>query len=215
LSPGARLIETELAGRFGVSRGPVREAIRDLARAGLVVTRPHQGVFVCTPSDTDLEEIFVFREALEIAAAKLALAKVLPVDIDRLQGLLDAMDAARAKRDSAAGTALDLKFHREIFMIAGAGRLLRAQDDLLAEMLLSAKINETMNHDVYPPPTLHRAIFNAMADGAEEEVVAAIEEHYEWSGDRLLGGRNVGPEAAVRERNRRVVGSRAAAASAN
>lgn len=187
LSPGTRLTEGDLAERFGVSRGPIREALRELARSGLAVSRPHQGVFVSTPSDADLDEIFVFREAIEIAAGRVLLTKVVPGDIDRLRSLLDAMEAARAKRDSAAGTTLDLKFHREIFVIAGGARLLRAQDDLLAQMLLSASVNNTMNHDIYPPRELHRRILNAIAAGDEEGLVGAIEAHYEWSGDRLLG----------------------------
>jgi GntR family transcriptional regulator, gluconate operon transcriptional repressor len=204
LPPGARLIEVDLAERFGVSRGPIREAIRELARSGLVVTRHHQGVFVSTPSDADLDEIFVFREAIEVAAGKVALTKVVRGDIDRLRNLLDAMEGARAKGDSASGTSLDLKFHREIFVIAGGARLLGAQDDLLAQMLLSASINKTMNHDIYPPSALHRAILDAMAAGDEEALVMAIEAHYEWSGDRLLGRHPIEGSAGARRRSTRL-----------
>ncbi len=101
LAPGKRLVEADLAERFGVSRGPIREALRELTRSGLALDRPRQGVFVSTPSDADLEQAFAFREALETAAAKIALTKVTADDIDRLRSILDAMEGAYALREHA------------------------------------------------------------------------------------------------------------------
>ncbi len=191
LVPGERLLEIDLADRFGVSRGPIREAFRELARSGLVVSRPHQGVVVSRPSDAELEEIFVFREVLETAAARIAQAKVLPEDLDRLAGILEAMEAARARNESAARKELDLRFHREVFVIAESARLLAAHDDLTTQLLLSATLNEAMDDDVYPPAALHRGILRALATDDEERLVAAVKAHYLWAGDRLFG-RNKG-----------------------
>ena len=206
LNPGERLLEIDLAERFGVSRGPIREAFRELARSGLVVSRPHQGVVVSRPSDAELEEIFVFREVLETSAARIAQAKVLPEDIARLGGILDAMDAARASKESAARKALDLEFHREIFVIADSARLLAAHDDLTTQLLLSATINEAMDDDVYPPATLHRGILRALSTDDEERLVAAVKAHYLWAGDRLFGSTD-GPSGR-RTRKVRARGSR-------
>ena len=189
LAPGTRLLESDLAVSFGVSRGPVREALRDLARAGLVVGVPNRGMFVCTPSDADLEEIFVLREALESAALRLAITKVLPEDADRLRGLLHGMETARERRDSAGRKALDLRFHREIFLIAGSARLLRSYDDLVAEMLLVKTNSEpNWNDDIYPPAALHADMLDALLAGDENEAVTAVQTHYAWSDDRLFGG---------------------------
>ena len=190
LAPGTRLLEGDLADRFGVSRGPVREALRDLARSGLVVGLPNRGMFVCTTSDADLEEIFVLREALEYAALRLAVTRLLPEDVDRLRGLLRGIESARERGDSAARKALDLRFHREIFVIAGSRRLLRSHDDLAAEMeLATINTKPSWNDDIYPPPALHSDILDALLAGDENEVAAAVQAHYAWTDDRLFGHR--------------------------
>lgn len=199
LSPGTRLLEGDLADRFGVSRGPVREALRDLARSGLVVGLPNRGMFVCTTSDADLEEIFVLREALEHAALRLAITRLLPEDADRLRGLLRGMEAARERGDSAARKTLDLRFHREIFVIAGSARLLRSHDDLVAEMeLATSNAKPNWNDDIYPPPVLHGDILEALLAGDENDAAAAVQAHYAWTDDRLFGKpENDGPSDKV------------------
>jgi len=65
LSPGARLTETELATALGISRGPLREAIRELVDLGLLVSKPYKGLFVRQITRKDLEEIYSLRTALE------------------------------------------------------------------------------------------------------------------------------------------------------
>src|SRR5439155_2242489 len=74
LAPGSKLVETELAERFGTSRGPVREAIRELAREGLVVELPRRGTVVTTLTARDLAEVYAVREALEVAASRSVIA---------------------------------------------------------------------------------------------------------------------------------------------
>jgi DNA-binding GntR family transcriptional regulator len=187
LTPGTRLIEVDLADRFGVSRGPIREALRELSRVGLVVDRPRQGVFVSTPTDTDLDEITVYREALETAAIRLVLRKATAADIERLRNVLEAMLAAYSAGDKTGGLALDLEFHREIFLLAGNGRMLSAHDDLAAQLLLSATRNKALREGVFPPEWLHRDILDALAAGDEGRSVAAVQAHYPWMGDRLFG----------------------------
>lgn len=73
LGPGTKLIETDLAERFGTSRGPVRQAIRELMGAGLVVELPRRGTVVSTMTARDLAEVYAIREALEIGAGKVAI----------------------------------------------------------------------------------------------------------------------------------------------
>jgi DNA-binding GntR family transcriptional regulator len=209
LEPGTRLIEVDLADRFGVSRGPIREALRELSRVGLVVDRPRQGVFVSTPTDTDLDEITAFREAIETAAARIAMSRITAGDIDRLRSVLQAMEAAYESGGRAGGLALDLEFHREIFLLAGNSRMLSAHDDLAAQMLLAATRNRALREGVYPPPAQHRNVLEALEAGNEKRLVAAIQTHYAWMGDRLFGGdgSDTEPDAGVRvkaTRRRRV-----------
>ncbi len=70
LEAGQQLSEVELAKSYGVSRGPVREALQRLIQEGLLISQPHRGVFVPVLSDEDVEDIYLVREALESAAMK-------------------------------------------------------------------------------------------------------------------------------------------------
>lgn len=187
LAPGIRLVEADLAERFGVSRGPIRDALRELGRVGLVAVRPRQGVFVSTPTESDLAEITATREALETAAARIALAMVTPEDLERLRTSLEAMEQTYEEKDGDHGLATDLDFHREIFQIADNSRMLRAHDELASQLLLAATRNKVLREGVYPPAELHRRIYDALAAGDEAALVCAVQEHYAWTGDRLFG----------------------------
>ncbi|HYO43600.1 MAG TPA: GntR family transcriptional regulator, partial [Candidatus Limnocylindrales bacterium] len=81
LGAGSRLLETELADRFGVSRGPVRDALNELARQGLAEDLPRRGTFVSSLSEHDLEEVYVLRRAIEEAAVRLAIGKASDADM--------------------------------------------------------------------------------------------------------------------------------------
>ena len=70
LPPGSQLNEVELASSFGVSRGPVREALQRLIQEGLLRSEPHRGVFVPVMTDEDIDDVYLAREALETAAVR-------------------------------------------------------------------------------------------------------------------------------------------------
>src|SRR5688500_12491993 len=70
LAPGSQLNEIELASSFGVSRGPVREALQRLIQEGLLRSEPHRGVFVPVLTDEDIDDVYLAREALESAAVR-------------------------------------------------------------------------------------------------------------------------------------------------
>lgn len=90
LPPGAKISEPELARRFGVSRGPLREAIRRLQERRLVTRQPHLGARVVELSPEALSEIFIVREALEGMAAREAARRITDAEITRLRTMLKA-----------------------------------------------------------------------------------------------------------------------------
>ena len=103
LPAGAKLVESELADRFGTSRGPVREAIRELAREGLVAELPRRGTGVSTLTARDLAEVYAIREGLELTASKAVIDRVSDAQLNSLAEPLRAMESARrAKADYAA-----------------------------------------------------------------------------------------------------------------
>ena len=88
LAPGTRIVETRLAQQFGVSQGPVREALRDLALFGFVVSSPFRGTQVREISTDDLLEIYPIRAALEGVAARTAASRIDTATLKKLEDLI-------------------------------------------------------------------------------------------------------------------------------
>jgi len=93
LLPGARLDERALAQRFGVSRTPVREALRQMASSGLIELRPNRGAFVAEVTPERLEEMFVAMAEMEATCARLAAMSMTPLERRGLQRLHERMAA--------------------------------------------------------------------------------------------------------------------------
>lgn len=100
LSPGDRLVETDLAELLGVSRGPVREALQLLDRDGWVDLRARQGAFVHVPTDKEIDDFYGLRRVLEMEAARLAAQKATAEDHERLRALVrQGLELLAADRD--------------------------------------------------------------------------------------------------------------------
>ncbi len=137
LLPNAQLNEKELALAFGVSRGPLREAMQRLIQEGLLRSEPHRGVFVVEISEPDLADIFFVRIAIESAAVKqLVTSRNTETISSQLSQISEKMDnAVRAKRWKD-GSELDFEFHRTLVDAAGSNRLSRTYMTVQAETRL-------------------------------------------------------------------------------
>ena len=118
LAPGVSLSEIALAESFGVSRTPVREALKQLQTEGLVEIRPRVGTFVTTPSRREIIELFEMKELLEGAAARLLAQRGRVPELDRLEQNLVEADQAAARDDRDRYAALVQEFHD--LLIVGA-----------------------------------------------------------------------------------------------
>jgi DNA-binding GntR family transcriptional regulator len=119
LLPGAQLDEQTLAAAYGVSRTPVREAIRLLAASGLVAHQPHKGAVVRAPSAVDLGDMFEVMADLEALCAGHAARSMTPAGREALRLLHDAMSATVRAGDAAAYAADNERFHAMIYEGAG------------------------------------------------------------------------------------------------
>ena len=129
--------EAELAGRFAVSRGPVREALQRLVQEGLLVSHPHRGVFVVELDEADLADVYLAREAIEGAALRRVAAGTGRAALAaRFEAAATRMAAAVEEQDWSAVAEADLAFHRALVEAAGSPRLARMFDTVQAETRL-------------------------------------------------------------------------------
>jgi len=115
LQPGVRLDEIGLAQQHGVSRTPVREALRQLTTSGLIDMRPRKGAVVSRATPAEVESLFVAMAEMEATCARLAAMSMTPVERRRLQARHEAMIALAAKGDPEAYSDANVGFHLAIY----------------------------------------------------------------------------------------------------
>ena len=184
--PGTQLGEVELAGRLGVSRGPLREAMQHLVAEGLLRSERHRGLFVRDLSAADVHDIHHARASVERAAGLLLIAGDRAAAADRLDAAVSALAAAAASGDPVAVADADHAFHTALVAASGSPRLRRMADGLLVEtrMCLAA-----LQHNPPPPAGLvaeHRALADAVRRGDPEALTEALDTHMQDAITRLL-----------------------------
>ncbi len=180
LKPGHRLVETEIADQFNISRGPVRTALMHLGGRGLVEVRAPRGIFVVTLTGRDVQELYAVRMALEEAAIREVAGRP---DLDEswpeIERHLEYLDAAAADREFEAVTSReDLAFHRSLVELSGNRRLLSFWDELAGQILLI--MGTLQNKDIpeiWPLLHDHRRIHDALRSEDPLRGVARLHDH--------------------------------------
>jgi DNA-binding GntR family transcriptional regulator len=177
LPPGTHLVEQEASQQLGVSRGPLREALRVLESEGLVISYPGRGSFVAELSERDLWEIYSLRTILEEEAIRLATRQGNSEDISALQEILNAMLQAAKEGDQALVLDLDLRFHRQIWKMAGHSRL----ESFLKEVSVQAKmyiaVQTSLYDDLAAGVSDHETILEHLKSGNEEAASDTMRTH--------------------------------------
>lgn len=130
LRPGERLMEMQLADEMGVSRTPVREAIRKLELEGLVIMIPRRGAYVADLSIKDVAETFEIRSALEALAASLAAERITPEEAEEMERILVRIGAAIEEDDIQQLVALDEEYHNLLYKASRNDRLMQILNNL-------------------------------------------------------------------------------------
>lgn len=161
LRPGDKLDQNEIAETLGVSRSPVRDALRTLSAEGLVEVYPHRGAVVAELSADELEEIFLIRRILEGIAARLAVQSLNADQIVELRQILDEIDRTN---DLDSWLELNRRFHHTLYQAAGRPRLLSMVENLrnttvpyVRQFIATSKHKETSQAS-------HRRILKACED---------------------------------------------------
>ena len=134
LKPGDRLMEIHLADKLGVSRTPVREAIKMLEREGLALTIPRRGAQVARMTEKDLSDVLEVRKVLDELAVEKACKNINDEITARLRGAMDEFKKAVSEDDTKTIVEADEAFHRIIYEAADNPRLLSIVDNLKEQM---------------------------------------------------------------------------------
>jgi len=180
LPPGSQLNEVELAASYGVSRGPVREALQRLIQEGLLRSAPHRGVFVPVMSSEDIDDIYLAREALEAAAVRRIVgtprAASAYKDLDRI---VRTMSQAEAAGDWETVANRDLDFHTELVSAAGSQRLERMFTTVISETRLCLSVLTTAEGRRDDLVDEHRKVSEMIREGDTEGAVAVLKKHFD------------------------------------
>lgn len=134
MEPGERLMEIQLAQKLGVSRTPIREAIRKLELEGLVVMIPRKGAEVAHITEKDMKDVLEVRSALEELAAELACKNVTTEKLNELKTANKVFESAIVQQDVVGIVDADVTFHDIIYSMTGNARLIQIINNLQEQM---------------------------------------------------------------------------------
>jgi DNA-binding GntR family transcriptional regulator len=180
LAPGERLIEEQLTRRFGTSRAPLREALRLLGQHGLVEHLPRRGVRVAELSARDVDELFGLRDVLERYAVQIAPSVPDPVALEELADRLDAMRQAAATGAALEQAEAHRQFHIALVAMANHHHLLLVYEPVILKLQLYMAANLRREAQVGTPQDSirrHQRLFDAVAAGNLDEILAALSNH--------------------------------------
>ncbi|MFF4395679.1 GntR family transcriptional regulator [Streptomyces sp. NPDC001480] len=187
LRPGDRLVERELAERFGVSRVPVREAIRALVAEGFVLFETPRRTVVRRLTPTDVKELFELREALEVYAAGLAASRATPQALAELRELLARSATATETGDAETITDVNTRFHDRIRALAGNSLLISVMEPVDGRLRWLTRQNEEWPQLLMEHRELYEAIASGDPDRARAHALRHVQANYRSTVRHLFG----------------------------
>lgn len=182
-APGSRLDETALAARFGVSRTPIREALQQLAAAGLIDIRPRRGATVALASPERLYEMFEVMAELEAMCARLAARRLSPEGLEALHSAQ--AQCAANRNDPDAYYAANEAFHQAIYRLSGNGFLASEAASLQKRLRPYRRLQLRVRNRVQTSFSEHDAIIRHLEAADGEAAARAMRDHVRVQGERF------------------------------
>lgn len=189
LEGGQKLVETEIQKMLGISRSPLREAIRDLEKKGLVTIIPRRGAFVRRITVKDIEDIFPVRANLEALAAKFAYSNLSREDLAEMKATLEKMRAAARGKDTKSYWRQHSTFH-EIFIAA-------SNNDVLIDTLNRLRLHslwyrfsyQYYEEDLQKQYKIHEQIYRMFTDRETDvqKLEKLVHDHIEVAFEKFVG----------------------------
>ncbi|MCF2682660.1 GntR family transcriptional regulator [Faecalicatena contorta] len=177
LKPGERLMEIQLANKLGVSRTPIREAIRKLELEGLVLMIPRKGAEVADISEKSLRDVLEVREALEELAVQLACDKITKEEIEDLKKAAEDFKKILKSRDITEIAEADVRFHDIIFMATDNQKLVQLLNNL-REQMYRFRVEYLKKEEVHPQLIAeHEKIIEHIMERDKVKASAIVSEH--------------------------------------
>ncbi len=176
LEPGSWIDEVKLAEEYGISRTPLREALKVLAAEGLVTMKVRRGAYVTEVSEQDLTEVYALLSLLESDAAGVVAAKASPAELAELQSIHRELESAVGDRDRFF--AINEQFHMRLLEIAGN----RWRNQMVADLRKVMKLNR--HHSLFKSGRIeeslaeHRQVMDALARRDAAAATQRMQAHF-------------------------------------
>ena len=192
LARGQQLREQEIAESMNVSRGPVREALGQLEREGLVIRRRKRSALVAWLSREDLDEIYTLRNAIERLAVTYACRNVIPSDLEGMQTVVNMMVSCVENGTTEQEAAdLDLRFHDILYQASRHERLIALWSRLRSQCYLLLLNRNAANPDfIEMMAGGHQEILDAIRDRDEERALSTVEHHVRFAYETVLAAQH-------------------------
>ena len=179
IKPGERLMELQLASKLGVSRTPIREAIRMLELEGLAVTTPRKGAEVAKMTEKDMEDVLQIRKALDELAVGLACDNIVESQLEKLFVALKNFEESTRSGDVKQIAQADVEFHDVIYQAADNPKLMNMLNNL-REQIYRYRVEYLKNKSSYPRLIEeHKEIYEGLKRGDKQAVVEIVSHHVE------------------------------------
>jgi DNA-binding GntR family transcriptional regulator len=186
---GEKLNEVELSRALGVSRGLVREALRELETSGVLVSVPYRGTFVKEWTPRSVWELYTLRATLEEFAVELAVERATDEDIQELAELVDSMNQAAKRNDAAELVEIDLQFHERLHEMTGHRLLVQQLQSLAGQtrvFIIATKAFYSPFASLEEAAASHDPILHALRARDAGMAREAIHEHIRQVGERYV-----------------------------
>ena len=177
LVPGERLMELQLAAKLGVSRTPIREAIRMLEQEGLAITIPRKGAIVAGMTEKDMQDVLEIREALEELSVQVACDKITDEEIAKLRKNMKNFEHSLKSGDLKKMAQADVEFHDVIYQATDNPKLISMLNNLREQMYRYRVeyLKNPQNHDQLLKE--HEAIYKGIVEKDKAAVTEMIRKH--------------------------------------
>lgn len=177
LKPGERLMELQLASKLGVSRTPIREAIRMLEQEGLAVTIPRRGAEVAKMTLKDMQDVLEVRDALDELAVQIACGRITPAQLEKLRKAKEEFETCTKGKDVKKIAAADVAFHDAIYEATENPKLVSILNNL-REQVYRYRVEYLKDRENYPVLIQeHEQIWEGLKNGDEAQATKVMHEH--------------------------------------